>query len=130
CSTVFTISSSGSTPAGNYPVTITATGGGLKKSTTFTLSVAFALTVATPTITPNGGTFSSSVAVTLLSTTAGNSIYYTTDGSAPTQNATLYTGTMTVTSNTTVKAAAFKSGYNPSAVAAATFTNSITNTSG
>jgi len=37
---------------------------------------------------------------------------------------------MTLTSNTTIKAAAFKSGYNPSAVAAATFTNSITGTTG
>jgi parallel beta-helix repeat protein len=37
---------------------------------------------------------------------------------------------MTLTSNATIKAAAFKSGYNPSAVAAATFTNSVTNTTG
>jgi len=35
---------------------------------------------------------------------------------------------MTLTSSATVKAAAFKSGYNPSALASASFTNTITNT--
>lgn len=130
CSTVLTISTSGSTPAGNYPITVTSAGGGVKRSTIFTLSVTFALTVATPTITPNGGTFSSSVSVSMQSTTAGSSTYYTTDGSAPTQSSTLYTGAMTLTSSATVKAAAFKSGYNPSAVASAAFTNSVTNTTG
>jgi hypothetical protein len=37
---------------------------------------------------------------------------------------------MTLTSNATVKAVAFKTGYNPSVVAAASFTNSVTGTSG
>ena len=54
----------------------------------------------------------------------GASIYYTTDGSSPTESSSLYTGTMTLTSGTTINAKAFKSGYNPSAVAAASFTNS------
>lgn len=37
---------------------------------------------------------------------------------------------MTLTSNATVEAAAFKSGYNPSAVAAASFTDTLTGTTG
>src|SRR5262249_36769691 len=69
CSTVLTISTSGSTPAGNYQITVTSSGGGVKQSTVFTLSVTLALTVATPTITPNGGAFSSSVSVALQSST-------------------------------------------------------------
>ncbi|HEU0047142.1 MAG TPA: chitobiase/beta-hexosaminidase C-terminal domain-containing protein, partial [Nitrososphaera sp.] len=103
----------------------------MTKTTAFTLSVstAVALVVATPTITPNGGSFSSSVSVSLQSATSGSAIYYTTDGSTPTQSSSLYTNAMTITSSATVNAKAFKSGYNPSAVASASFTNTITGTS-
>ena len=54
--------------------------------------------------------------------TSGASIYYTTNGSTPTQSSTLYSGTMTLTSSATVKAKAFKSGYQSSAEASASFT--------
>jgi Chitobiase/beta-hexosaminidase C-terminal domain len=57
--------------------------------------------------------------VTLQSATSGASIYYSTDGSQPTS---LYAGAFTLTSSSTVKAIAFKSGYNPSAQASASFT--------
>ena len=40
----------------------------------------------------------------------------------------MYTGAMTLTGNATVNAKAFKSGYNPSALAAASFTNAGTTT--
>jgi hypothetical protein len=92
-----------------------ATGGGEPTLRTMSLP-----TVVTPTITPNGGSFTGSVSVTMQTATSGASIYYTTDGSTPTQSSISYTGTMT--SSATVKAVAFKSGSNPSAVASATFT--------
>ncbi len=123
CSTILNISTTGSTPAGSFPVTVTAAGGGVIKTTAFTLSVSLALTVATPTITPNGGNFSGSVSVAMQSATSGASIHYTTNGSTPTQSSTLYSGTMNVTSSTTINAKAFRSGYSPSTVASASFTN-------
>jgi hypothetical protein len=55
-------------------------------------------------------------------TTSGASIYYTKDGTTPTQASSLYTGAMTLASSATVKAAAFMTNYNPSGVASASFT--------
>jgi hypothetical protein len=78
--------------------------------------------VATPTISPNGGTFTGSTSVTLQSATSGAAIYYTTDGSTPTQSSNLYGGAFPLASNSVVKAIAFKSGFNPSAQASASFT--------
>jgi hypothetical protein len=78
--------------------------------------------VATPAINPAGGSFTDSVSVTLQTATSGASIHYTTDGSAPTQSSTSYTGPITLISNTVLSAKAFKSGSNPSAQASANFT--------
>jgi hypothetical protein len=122
CSTVLNISTTTSTPAGSFPITVTSTGGGVTKTTVFTLSVTLALTVATPTITPNGGNFSGTVSVAMQTATSGASIYYTLDGSTPTQSSTLYTGAMALTSSAAVNAKAYKSGSNPSPVAGASFT--------
>lgn len=78
-------------------------------------------TVATPTITPNGGEFEESVEVTLACETADAAIRYTTDGTDPTEESTLYTEALTFTETTTVKAIAVKTGMNNSAIAEATF---------
>lgn len=121
CSSTLTISTSGSTPAGTSAIAVAATSGGLTRTTSFNLTVNLP-TAAAPTISPNGGSFTSSVSVTLQTATSGASIYYTTDGSAPTQSSTLYVEAFTLTSSATVKAIAFKSGSNPSAVASAAFT--------
>jgi hypothetical protein len=126
CSSTLTINTSGSTSAGSSTITVTASGGGLTKTTTFSLNVSLQ-TVATPTISPNGGSYLSSVSVTMQTATPGASIYYTTNGSTPTQSSTLYTGAMTLTSNATVKAKAFKSGYTSSPEASASFTVSPSN---
>src|SRR4030095_10266109 len=79
--------------------------------------------ITTPTITPNGGVYSGTVAVTLQTTTPGASIYYTTDGRSPTQSSRLYTGKFTLSDSTLVKAKAFKSNFDPSLEASAWFAN-------
>jgi len=94
-------------------VTLVA-GPGLQNSTTGT--------VAAPTFSIAGGTYTSAQTVTLASTTSGASIYYTTDGSAPTSSSTLYAGALTVSSSETLKAIAVKSGWTSSSVTSATYT--------
>lgn len=76
-------------------------------------------TVATPTFSPGGGTYSGSQTVTIASATSGASIFYSVDGSAPT---TAYTGPIAVASSLTLKAKATLAGYNDSSVASAIYT--------
>ena len=52
--------------------------------------------VATPTLSPEGGTYSTPKTVTLSDTVGGATIYYTTDGSTPTPSSTRYTGPLSV----------------------------------
>ena len=129
CSSLLTIETAASTPEGSYTITVTGTGGGVTKTTTFSLTVSLTVssqtitpTVAAPTITPNGGSFTDSVSVTLQTVTAEASIFYTTNGSTPTQSSTLYNGAFTLTTSATVNAIALQNGSNPSAQASANFT--------
>ncbi|MCB5250254.1 MAG: SUMF1/EgtB/PvdO family nonheme iron enzyme [Candidatus Cloacimonadales bacterium] len=77
--------------------------------------------VTIPTITPNGGTYSSVTIVTISCPTEGSQIRYTTDGSEPTLSSLVYISPINITQTTTIKAKAFKDGWNPSATATATF---------
>jgi hypothetical protein len=134
CSSMLTIATAVSTSTGNYTIVVTGAGGAVTRTTNFSLTVnsstptaptpppSSASTLATPTITPNGGSFTDSVSVTLQTATSGASIFYTTNGSTPTQSSTPYTGAFILANSTTVNAIAFKSGSNPSAQASANFT--------
>ena len=73
--------------------------------------------VATPSISPDAGTYDTGQSVTISCATSGASIYYTTDGSTPDATKTLYTGAFSVVSGKTVKAIGIKSGSTNSAVA-------------
>ena len=75
-----------------------------------------------PTFSPEAGSYTAnSLDVTLSSTTAGATIYYTTDGTTPSSSSTAYTGPITLTHTTTVKAIAVYNSYT-SEVASAKFT--------
>ena len=81
-----------------------------------------ATTVATPTLNPGSGTYSSPVTVTITDGTPGATIYYTTDGSAPTTASSVYTGPISVTQTTTINAIATVGRFTRSAMATATYT--------
>jgi uncharacterized repeat protein (TIGR03806 family) len=104
--------------------TLSAASSGLAGAT----SVAFNVMAqaATPSITPNGGSFSGPVWVQLASATPGATIRYTTDGSAPGAASPAYSAPFQRTATTTVRAIAQKSGLTDSGTATATITISGT----
>ncbi len=86
--------------------------------------------VANAAISPGGGTFSSPQSVSLTTATAGAEIRYTLDGTDPTSSSALYSGPITISTTTTLKARAFKSGMADSQISAATFTISSASAQG
>lgn len=79
-------------------------------------------TVATPTFSPAAGSYGSSQSVTISSATSGASIKYTTNGTDASRTVgTSYSSPITVSSNQTVKAIAYKDYYVDSAVASAAY---------
>ena len=81
--------------------------------------------VATPTFNPAAGTYTTPKSVTISDTTAGATIYYTTDGSTPTTNSPVYTSPITVSANETLQAIATAPGNLQSAVGSANYVISL-----
>ena len=93
------------------------------------MNVSFTLTtpsssrkVSTPTINPEGGTFSGSQTVIISCPTAGAAIHYTLDASTPDKNSPLYESPLSLTANTTLKAIAIKEGMENSEVVQEVYT--------
>jgi AraC-like DNA-binding protein len=83
-------------------------------------------TVATPTFSPGGGTYTTAQSVTISTTTPNATIRYTTDGTTPSETAgTIYGGPVYVASSMTVKAIAYESGWNDSSVSSAVYTMAV-----
>ncbi len=122
-----TLTVSATLPAGRQIVRVVHDNAGMNINWIDIHSPAGPGSVATPSITPPGGTIGTTDPISLHTTTADAQIYYTLDGTPPTSGSPLYTGPFTLTpGTTTVKAVAMKSGLNDSAVATATFTVSST----
>jgi hypothetical protein len=73
--------------------------------------------VSTPAFSPIAGAYSSRQSVTLSDATAGATIYYTTNGAAPSISSTRYSGPIPVTATTVIEAIAVDSGKTNSGLA-------------
>ena len=82
----------------------------------------FTSSVATPTATPSGNTYSTTQSIVLSSTTPGATIRYTLDGTVPTNYyGNIYTSSISIFNTTTLKAIAYKLGSSDSDVNTQTY---------
>ena len=77
---------------------------------------------ATPTFSPTAGTRAPTQTVKILDTTAGATIYHSTNEQAPTTASSLYADPLEVRKTTTIKAVTVSTGYLQSVVASVTCT--------
>ncbi len=85
------------------------------------VSADFSLKVADPAISPAGITTNNTVEVTLTSGTTGARLYWTIDGSDPTESSALYSGKFILGTNGVLKVKGFKNGYVSSAIVSSAF---------
>jgi hypothetical protein len=104
-----------------------ATASGFSTSAVGSAAYVITTAAATPTFSPVAGTYASAQSVTISDTTAGASIFYTTDGTTPgttvggsTQQFNPATP-ISVTASETIKAVATASGFSTSAVGSAAY---------
>ena len=90
---------------------------------TATYFVSYYNTVATPIISPVGGNITTETIITIVCPTYEAQIYYTLDGTEPTQNSIHYSEGFTIsqTGEVTLKARAFRQNWNPSEIAVANY---------
>jgi len=79
-------------------------------------------TVDAPLFSPSPGTFTMPQEVKLSSASSGASVYYTTDGSDPSESSRFYTAAISISSTTTIRAKAFKEDWMPSPESVGTYT--------
>ncbi|HTB81244.1 MAG TPA: chitobiase/beta-hexosaminidase C-terminal domain-containing protein, partial [Opitutaceae bacterium] len=91
-------------------------------SGTYTLNITVSQAAA-PSFNPAAGTYASAQNVAITTSTGGASIRYTTDGSAPTEShGTVYSSPVSISSDTTLQAIAYESGFTDSTISSGTYT--------
>ena len=114
------LSLTGITKNGDGTYTVTAQNGEATPAISATMRQA--ITVAAPTFSVAAGKVAVNTPVTITTATEGASIYYTTDGKDPTTASNKYTGPVSITADTTIKAVAVLNGYPDSPVTTAAYT--------
>ena len=77
---------------------------------------------AAPDLSPAPGAYTTTQSVQLTDTTAGATIFYTTDGSTPTHSSTVYSGPITVSTTTTINSIASAPGLADSGLSTGIYT--------
>ncbi len=90
-----------------------------------TASAAYILKITAPGFSPNAGTFYTPQSVTLSCTTPDAKIYYTTNGNDPTESSYLYSSPISLTSTTTLKARAYRTGWTTSNITTGAYNFSV-----
>jgi PKD repeat protein len=100
---------------GAFGVTMTADG------TAYSRANFISVNVATPVITPSGGTYTDLLTISMSCATGDATIYYTLDGSTPTTGSPIYSAPLIISSSLTIKAKAFRTSPIGSAVDTETY---------
>jgi hypothetical protein len=95
---------------------------GFNNSAATTAAYTIAHVLPTPTFSLATGIYTSTQTVTIGDTTAGTTLYYTTNGTTPTTSSTKYTGAITVAASETLQAIAVETGFTNSLVGTAAYT--------
>jgi Malectin domain/Legume lectin domain/Chitobiase/beta-hexosaminidase C-terminal domain len=120
----------GSTQQYSSPITVNstetinaiATASGDSPSSVASATYTIESQVAAPLFSPAPGSYPSAQQVTITTATSGATIYYTTNGTAPTTSSTVYTAPIVVNTTETIKALAAKSGFLNSSISTAAYT--------
>jgi len=100
-----------------------AAGAGFVASTVSSETYTLVNQVATPTYSPVPGDYTSAQSVTITTTWPGaQTIYYTTDGSTPTSSSNVYSGPVSITATSTLKAIATAPNLTASSMASGLYT--------
>ena len=86
-----------------------------------TVKYGLSCSVPAPVLSPNGGSDTTSITVSLSSTISPAVVRYTLDGITPDNNSPLYTGQLTLTQSTLLQAAVFLNGVMISPISTAQF---------
>jgi len=76
---------------------------------------------ANPVIGTASGSYASPISVTVTDATPGEKMYYTLDGTTPTQSSTPYMGPIAISADATLQIKAYATGYGPSGISSANY---------